>query len=285
MTKILKTVDEVRAFTVAARATGKKVGFVPTMGNLHDGHISLMKLAQQHSDCVIASIFVNPTQFGANEDLDSYPRTFEADWQKLDENHVDAVFFPDETVIYPQGKNSTISIEMPTEMTQILCGVNRPTHFQGVATVVAKLLQIVRPDVAVFGKKDFQQLAIIRRLVAELFMDIEIVGGDIVREPNGLAMSSRNQYLSETQKQTATWLSKTLISVRDRINAGASINDSLAAGEQQLSEQGIDVEYLSCLDRHHLRENPTLASGILLVAARVGTTRLIDNLALQVGAD
>lgn len=276
MTKILKTVDEVHAFI--QENNDKRLGFVPTMGNLHDGHLSLMKIAQQHSDYVIASIFVNPTQFGENEDLDSYPRTFTEDLQQLSDTHVDAVFFPSETVIYPHGKNSTISIEMPTEMTQILCGLGRPTHFQGVATVVAKLFQIIRPDVAVFGKKDFQQLAIIRRLAEELFMDIKIIAGDIVREPSGLAMSSRNQYLSDDEKQTATWLSKTLATIRQDLLAGVAVSTAIEKGKQLLQEKNIDVAYLDFRDRLTLKENPTLKQGVLLIAAKVGKTRLIDNL-------
>lgn len=276
MTKILKTLADVRQFQ--QDNLGKTIGFVPTMGNLHDGHLSLMKIAQSKADLSVASIFVNPTQFAPNEDLDSYPRTFDADLEKLQAIGVDAVFFPTVEVMYPYGQCDTISIEMPTAMTNILCGVNRPTHFQGVATVVAKLLQIIRPTVAVFGEKDFQQLAIIRRLVAELFIDVEIIGGEIVREDSGLAMSSRNQYLSVEQRQTATALSQTLVWCRDELLAGKNTDKVLKKGREKLYNVGFKVDYLDLRDITTLTDNPALENGILLVAARLGKTRLIDNL-------
>ncbi len=276
MTKILKTIADVRQFQ--QDNLGKTIGFVPTMGNLHDGHLSLLKIAQTKADLSVASIFVNPTQFGPNEDLDSYPRTFEADLEKLQAIGVDAVFFPTVDVIYPYGQRDTISIEMPKAMTNILCGLNRPTHFQGVATVVAKLLQIIRPTVAVFGEKDFQQLAIIRRLVAELFIDVEIIGGEIVREDSGLAMSSRNQYLSVAERQTATALSQTLLWCRDELWAGENTDKVLKKGCEKLYNIGFKVDYLDFRDVTTLSSTPTLDNGILLVAARLGKTRLIDNL-------
>ncbi len=275
MTVVLKTIDEVRQFRQSQQ--NKKVGFVPTMGNLHAGHLSLMKMAKANSDVVIASIYVNPTQFAPSEDLDSYPRTFDEDLEKLTALGVDAVFYPDEKVIYPYGKDNTLSIELPKQLTQILCGLGRPSHFQGVATVVAKLFQIVQPHVAVFGKKDFQQLTVIRRLVTELFMDIEIIGGEIIRETSGLAMSSRNQYLTDNEQKQAENLHKVLKWAREQLLAGQSETMILEKAKQHLLDLGVDVEYLDLRDKETLQESPELSNAILLVAARVGKTRLIDN--------
>ncbi len=280
MTQILKNIEELKEFQKTLQ--GSTLGLVPTMGNLHDGHLSLMKIAQANADVTIASIFVNPTQFGENEDLAAYPRTFEEDLRKLKSIGVDAVFYPTEEVIYPHKKDNTISINMPHNLTHILCGLDRPTHFQGVATVVSKLFQLIRPHVAVFGEKDFQQLAIIRRLNEELFFGIKILSGNIVRERSGLAMSSRNQYLSDDDKQKALWLNKTLIKCRELLLAQQSVEDVLNVGKQQLINQGLQVEYLDFRDIDTLADKPTsLEKGILLVAARVGTTRLIDNLRIQ----
>lgn len=276
MTDILRSVADVRAFQ---QVLGKKtLALVPTMGNLHDGHLSLIRLAQSHCSAVMVSIFVNPTQFAPNEDLDSYPRTFAKDMDKLQTAGVDAVFYPEISTLYPLGSENTIRIEMPAAMTQILCGLSRPTHFQGVATVVTKLLQIIRPNVAVFGEKDFQQLAIIRRLVSELFIETEVVGGKIIREANGLAMSSRNQYLSADQRLLAGQLSKTLQESRQRLLAGDMPDSVLTEAKQRLTTMGIEVEYLDFRDSLTLESTPIIDSGILLIAARLGKTRLIDNL-------
>lgn len=278
MTTLLKTVSEVQAFR--RLHADKKLGFVPTMGNLHAGHLSLIDIARQQSDIVIVSIFVNPTQFGPNEDLDAYPRTFDADLAQLQSKGVAAVFFPDDSSIYPYGQDNTLCIELPHSLMGILCGVDRPTHFQGVATVVAKLFQIVHPDVAVFGKKDFQQLAIIRRLNKELFMNIRIVGAEIVREANGLAMSSRNQYLSDTERELAANLSKTLQKCRERLLDGETAEMVLGQAKQHLTDVGFQVEYLELRHRETLRELPEAQEGVLLLAARLGKTRLIDNLSI-----
>lgn len=277
--KILETVDAVRRFK--KQLDGKKLALVPTMGNLHDGHLSLVEKAKQQSDSVLVSIFVNPTQFGENEDLANYPRTFADDVKQLSAHQVEAVFFPAERVIYPHGQDNTLSIHLPKAMTNTLCGLSRPTHFQGVATVVAKLLQIVRPQVAVFGQKDFQQLAIIRRLVDELFMPVEIIGGDIIREPSGLAMSSRNQYLSEAEKQTAALLFSTLCDVRKQLLSGEPVEQTLKQATAYLNRQGFVVDYLALKDKQTLAAPSQLATAILLVAARLGQTRLIDNLILH----
>lgn len=275
MTTILKTVKEVRAFR--RQHADKSLGFVPTMGNLHDGHMSLMRLAQQQSDVVLASIFVNPTQFAPNEDLEAYPRTFNEDVAKLQSIGVDAVFCPDEAAIYPYGKEQTLLINLPQSMTGILCGIHRPTHFQGVATVVAKLFQIVHPDVAVFGKKDFQQLAIIRRLNKELFMNIRIIGGEIIREKSGLAMSSRNQYLNANEREQAANIANTLQRCRQRLQQGDAVSSVLSEEKQILNHIGIAVEYLDFRDKTTLSDKTTVDNGIVLIATRIGETRLIDN--------
>ncbi|MBS9778036.1 MAG: pantoate--beta-alanine ligase [Gammaproteobacteria bacterium] len=279
MTKILKTRKDLNDFKHSLGSND--IGFVPTMGNLHAGHISLIKIAKKHSKHVIVSIFVNPTQFGENEDLNTYPRTFEADFEKMQSEGVDAVFFPDVATIYPHGNESTLSIHLPCEMTNILCGIDRPTHFQGVATVVAKLLLLIKPNIAVFGEKDYQQLAIIKRLVAELFIDTSIIAGDIVREDSGLAMSSRNQYLSLSERKQAYELSKTLSWCKSQLLSNTSIEDVLNCGKEMLTNVGVGVEYLELRDTETLASRPSLEKGILLVAAKVGTTRLIDNLRIK----
>ncbi|PID66637.1 MAG: pantoate--beta-alanine ligase [Gammaproteobacteria bacterium] len=276
MTDILRSVADVQQFRRAN--AGKTSGLVPTMGNLHNGHLSLVNIAQTKADLSVVSIFVNPTQFAPDEDLHSYPRTFEKDLQKLQNLGVDAIFSPTVKDIYPYGKDDTIAIAMPDAMTRILCGINRPTHFQGVATVVAKLLQIIRPTVAVFGEKDFQQLTIIRRLVAELFIDIDICSGKIIREDDGLAMSSRNQYLSPDERQQAAALSQTLEWCRQQLLSGQPVKVVLKQGKEKLHHAGFVVDYLDFREVTTLAGNPTLDDGILLAAARLGTTRLIDNL-------
>lgn len=276
MTTILTNRDELQKFR--RQQNGKILGLVPTMGNLHAGHISLIHLAQKKADTVIVSIFVNPTQFAPDEDLGTYPRTFEQDLQKLRDHGVAAVFFPDEHSLYPHGSDDTISIVPPKAMTQTLCGIERPNFFQGVATVVAKLFQLVQPDIAVFGEKDFQQLAIIRRLNEELFLGIKIYASATVREASGLAMSSRNQYLSPEEQKQAAYLYKALQDCRQRLLNGESLDTSLSAAHNMLTEQGISVEYLSCRNVNTLSETTKIDQAILLVAARLGKARLIDNL-------
>ena len=276
MVKILKQYSEVALFR--KKNIGRSMAFVPTMGNLHEGHLSLMKMAQKKADMVIISIFVNPTQFGVNEDLDSYPRTFEKDIEKLNAIGVDALFFPSVEEIYPLGIENSISIELPEKITRILCGIQRPTHFQGVATVVKKLLQIVSPNVAIFGEKDFQQLAIIRYLVREVFIHTQIYGGSIIREKNGLAMSSRNKYLSDEEFSRASELFQTLAWCKDEIYAGKNISKVLNQGKQRLNNAGASVEYLDFRNIDSLALFPEPERGILLVAAYFGKTRLIDNL-------
>jgi pantoate--beta-alanine ligase len=255
----------------------KSVAFVPTMGNLHAGHIRLVELARQHGQCVVVSIFVNPLQFGANEDLASYPRTLEADLAKLKLAGADIAFTPNEREIYPMPQ--TFMVEPPA-IAHELCGASRPNHFRGVATVVLKLFNMVQPQVAVFGKKDFQQLFIIRELVRQLNLPIEIVAGETVREPDGLAMSSRNGYLSPLQRMEAQRLHRALQQVVRAIESGQRDFSALESqAVQHLIQHGWAVDYIS------VRSSASLAPAtlddhdlVVLGAARQGQIRLIDNL-------
>lgn len=263
------------------------IAFVPTMGNLHDGHLKLVDIAKQHAQCVVVSIFVNPLQFGPHEDLANYPRTLEADCRKLQAAGANIVFTPSVKEMYPdvvsagEGLNLRQTMKVtPPPIANELCGASRPGHFDGVATVVAKLFNIVQPDIAVFGKKDFQQLFIIRELVKQFNLPIEIIAGDTVREPSGLAMSSRNGYLTETQKNQAAQLYKMLESIVLRVRNGTAELGILAdAASLALKELGWDVDYVSFRNQTTLMpatsEDKQL---IVLAAAKLGTTRLIDNI-------
>ena len=221
---ILNTVSDLRAFLTLARGDGKTIGFVPTMGNLHQGHLDLVNKASDLSDVVVVSIFVNPMQFGPHEDFDAYPRTLEADCKALTNHPCDAVFAPTVREAYPRGVNT--EIDLPS-LSTILCGHHRPGHFKGVATVVTKLLNIVQPDVAVFGNKDYQQLQVIQTMVADLLIPVTVVGADTTREPNGLAMSSRNAYLSAEQKETAAMLYATLKRIGDTLRSDSQVSTVL----------------------------------------------------------
>jgi pantoate--beta-alanine ligase len=262
------------------RSKGSTVAFVPTMGALHAGHLSLVRLAKQHADTVIASVFVNPKQFGPGEDFARYPRDLEADARLLDAEGCDLLFAPRVDALYPRGFQTEVRVP---ELSRGLCGDHRPGHFDGVATVVAKLLNLARPDVAVFGEKDFQQLAIIRRLVTDLSLDVRILGAPIVREPDGLAMSSRNAYLSADDRARAASLSRGLFAAKAAYAAGErGASALLAVARAELEAASVVPEYLELRSFEDLRpldraEGPS----VLLVAAQVGTTRLIDNLVLE----
>ena len=262
---------------------GCTVGFVPTMGNLHIGHLSLVEKARRHTDKVVVSIFVNPLQFGPTEDFDSYPRTLEQDGAALAEAGVDLLFAPTVNEMYPQGQTQQTRVHVP-QLGDILEGVSRPGFFTGVATVVNKLFNCVPADLAVFGNKDFQQLQVIRRMVTDLNLPMEILGGEIVREANGLAMSSRNGYLSSEEKAQAAALYQTLCGVRDSILAGAH---DYAALEQQASVRllsaGFSPDYVSIRSTQDL--SPAVAetrSLVILAAAVLGKTRLIDNISFEI---
>jgi pantoate--beta-alanine ligase len=270
------TVRALREHIAAWRAAGASIGFVPTMGALHEGHLSLVDRARQAADRVVASIFVNPTQFGPNEDLDAYPRPLARDARLLAERHCDLLFAPPVEEIYPPGFATSISVG---GVTRGLCGADRPGHFDGVATVVCKLFNQVTPDIAVFGEKDYQQLLTLKRLVRDLDMPVEIIGAPIVREASGLALSSRNQYLSADQHRIAAALSQTLREVAEQLARGADIASQCAAGAAALLAAGFQsVDYLELRDADTLEPVGALARPArLLAAARLGTTRLIDN--------
>lgn len=282
--RTVHTIAEVRQQVSDWRRTGLRVGFVPTMGNLHAGHISLVDEARRQADRVVASVFVNPTQFGPSEDFDSYPRTLEADSDRLAAAGCDLLFAPSVEEMYPEKNRTWVDVD---NLGDYLCGASRPGHFRGVTTVVSKLFHIVLPDVACFGEKDFQQLAIIRRMTRDLFFPVEIIGVATAREANGLAMSSRNGYLSPDQKQQAGALYATLQDLKQRISGGERDYPALVkAGTDHLTRAGFAVDYLS------ISHADTLAPAtspdrhlVIAVAAKLGTTRLIDNVTLSIACD
>ncbi|MGE8416404.1 MAG: pantoate--beta-alanine ligase [Pseudomonas sp.] len=281
----VKTVRELRAAVARARSEGKRIGFVPTMGNLHSGHAALVAKAAQRVDFVVASIFVNPLQFGAGEDLDKYPRTLAADQEKLLQAGCHLLFAPTVEEMYPDGMAGQTRVSVP-QLSEGLCGASRPGHFEGVATVVSKLFNMVQPDLAVFGQKDYQQLAVIRALVHDLNMPIQIIGEPTVRAPDGLALSSRNGYLNEEQRAIAPVLYRVLNQIAESIRSGERDYPQLLAEQQrQLEAAGLRQDYLEIRHARNLRlaaaEDRDL---VILVAAYLGTTRLIDNLHLDLDA-
>ena len=276
---ILNTVSDLRAFLTLARGNGKTVGFVPTMGNLHQGHLDLVNKASDMTDIVVVSIFVNPMQFGPHEDFDAYPRTLNADCEALNNHPCDAVFAPTVREVYPKGVNT--EIDLPS-LSTILCGHHRPGHFKGVATVVTKLLNIVQPDVAVFGNKDYQQLQVIQTMVADLLIPVTIVGADTTREPNGLAMSSRNAYLTAEEKETAAMLYATLKRIGDALRSDSQVSTTLKQEKERLTAAGFVLDYLEIRDAQDLSKSYVEAdSAVILVAAKLGRARLIDNLVIE----
>ncbi|MER2098194.1 MAG: pantoate--beta-alanine ligase [Pseudomonas qingdaonensis] len=278
----VKTILELRAAVARARSEGKRIGFVPTMGNLHSGHAALVTKAAQRADFVVASIFVNPLQFGANEDLDKYPRTLAADQEKLLQAGCHLLFTPNVEEMYPDGMAAQTLVSVP-HLSEGLCGASRPGHFEGVATVVSKLFNMVQPDLAVFGQKDFQQLAVIRALVRDLNLPIQIIGEPTVRAEDGLALSSRNGYLTDAQRANAPTIYRTLSRIAQAIGQGRRDFEVLIAeGRQQLVEAGFKPDYLEIRQALNLR--PAAAHDrdlVILVAAVLGATRLIDNLHLN----
>ena len=272
--QIHETIDGLRA----ARSKAGRVALVPTMGNLHDGHITLMRQAREHADQVIATIFVNRLQFRPGEDFEKYPRTFAADCERLAAAGVDDLFAPQEVEMYPQPQ--TYQIEPPPEQAGILDGEFRPGHFRGVATVVMKLFQIAQPDVALFGKKDYQQLMVIRNMVREFNLPIEIIGGETVRAADGLALSSRNGYLSDAERAEAPHLYRVLTKVVEAVRAGSRGFAALEQGAVlELQASGWVTDYVALRKKLDLQLPSAHDSGLLvLAAARLGSTRLIDNL-------
>jgi len=278
----MKTIQDpyqIQSELSSLKKQGKKIGLIPTMGNLHKGHISLFKLAQQHCDILVGSIFVNPMQFGANEDLDKYPRTLESDIKKLEAIKVDYLFTPTEEIIYPSGTKTNTSVEV-NRLTKRLCGVTRPTHFKGVTTVVNILFNILQPDVVVFGKKDFQQYLVLSAMVKDLFLPIEVIGGEIVREENGLAMSSRNEFLSPKEKQKASELRKVLLYYSKKIRSGERDYLSLRLDAiQTLNANSFNVDYFEICNTKTLEDADKNDTHLLIaVAAWMGQPRLLDNI-------
>jgi pantoate--beta-alanine ligase len=278
--RMIGSVSGLRAQVAQWRAAGERVALVPTMGALHDGHVSLTHLARESAGRVVVSIFVNPSQFAPGEDFAAYPRTLEADSARLGEAGVDAIFHPGPKDMYPPGFATTISVAGPA-----VAGLEdrfRPTHFAGVATVVAKLLIQAAPDVVVFGDKDFQQLAVIRRLVRDLDLPVAIIGGPTIREADGLAMSSRNAYLRPDERAVAPMLNRVMREVAGALRAGRALEQALEAGRAMLVQAGFVVDYLELRDDDSLAPVAGSPAGNLrlLAAARIGKTRLIDNLAV-----
>jgi pantoate--beta-alanine ligase len=268
---------ELRSLLAAARGQGRRIGFVPTMGNLHAGHQSLIGLARERSELVVASVFVNPTQFGPSEDFSRYPRTPEADAAALAAQGCDVMFLPAVDELYPHGADNAVRIHVPG-LSEILEGAIRPGHFDGVATVCAALFNLVQPDLAVFGQKDYQQLLVIRRLVADLSFPIEILAAPIVREPSGLAMSSRNQYLDPGQRDQAAAIFAALGWMRQEAGAGRSAVDIEQGALAQLVAAGLRPDYAVIRRADDLSEPGVEDTArVALVAARLGSTRLIDN--------
>jgi pantoate--beta-alanine ligase len=272
---------EMTRFAESARASGKRIGLVPTMGFLHEGHLALMREGRRKSSVLVASIFVNPTQFCPGEDFARYPRNFERDCAMLETAAVDVVFAPEPSAMYSADAQTWVDAG---EITSGLCGAHRPGHFRGVTTVVAKLFNIVKPHLAVFGEKDFQQLRAIQQMVRDLNFDVEIIPVPIVREKDGLAMSSRNAYLSPAEHEDALALSLAIRAAREKHRAGACCAEEIVFAATRVLNRlkGVAIEYVEAVDAETLARHPSLDRPILIaIAARVGKTRLIDNAVLQ----
>ena len=275
--QIIHAVKEMRSFADAARSAGKRVAFVPTMGYFHDGHLDLMREARRRADRVVVSIYVNPTQFGPQEDLDTYPRDFERDRRLAEGVGVDVIFFPDNSEMYPPDYQTHVDVE---GVTRNLCGRSRPGHFRGVTTICAKLFNIVKPHVTVFGQKDFQQLTAIKRMVADLNMDLEFVCRPTTREADGLAMSSRNVHLSEVERLSALSLSRSLKMAERRFQEGERDAAKVIRDIRTFVEGHpfASVDYIQICDSRTLRDVPVISErAVLAMAVHVGETRLIDN--------
>ncbi len=283
--KTFHSIAELRATLQQERANGKRIGLVPTMGNLHEGHLQLVRQADSCCDIVVASIFVNPLQFGANEDLGSYPRTLKEDQEKLTGAGCDYLFAPSDEEMYPNGRETQTQVEVPG-LSDIHCGASRPGHFQGVTTVVCKLFGIVQPDVAVFGEKDYQQLMVIRRMAEDLYLPVEIQGAPIARNEDGLALSSRNGYLSEEQMQVAPTLQRTLQEAKAAIQAGRRDYTQLEEESyQKLEAVGFTRDFFNICDAEDLSPaDEQCKKLVILAAAPLGGARLIDNIEIDLSA-
>ncbi len=281
--RVFESIVELREQVLNWKMQGLKVGFVPTMGNLHAGHLSLVSLLQAQCDKVIVSIFVNPMQFGPNEDFERYPRTFQADQQQLSSVNVDAIFIPSVEQMYPHGILQTV-VSVPYRLTGLLEGASRPGHFDGVSTVVTKLFNMVQPDLAVFGQKDYQQLRVIQTMVTELAMPITILVAPISRAEDGLALSSRNQYLSDDQRAIAPKLNAVLLDIAHALRSGSRDFKALTnVAIQSLLLAGFDsVDYVKICDPQSLLDaSPNQSQFVILAVASLGNTRLLDNILLS----
>jgi len=274
--EIIRTPAAMTAWANSILAAGQTIGLVPTMGFFHEGHLRLMRTAKEKADRAVVSLFVNPIQFGANEDLDRYPRDFPRDCGLAEAEGVDVLFAPGVQDMYPPEASTRV---MVSGLTDVLCGASRPGHFSGVTTVVAKLFHLIKPQCAVFGRKDFQQLAVIRRMAADLNWDVAIIGHPIVREPDGLAMSSRNTYLSGPERQAALCLSRAIAHARRRVREGlVEAEILLQEVDWLLQQEAVTIEYASLVDQATLRPLAVLQKGVVLaLAIKAGATRLIDN--------
>ena len=278
MSTLARSVSDLRQSLAPWRKAGERIALVPTMGALHEGHLSLVALAKSKADRVVASIFVNPTQVGPGEDFRRYPRDEAGDLDKLEKAGANLVFAPETAEMYPIGFSTKVGV---SDLTEDLCGASRPNHFDGVATVVTKLLLQCAPHVAIFGEKDYQQLLVIRRLVRDLDIPVEILGAPIVREEDGLALSSRNAYLSPSERKTAPLLYQTIVAVANDLRQGRGADDAAAAGCFKLEAAGFRVEYVAVRDPETLKPlSGPVERARVLAAVELGRTRLIDNLAV-----
>ena len=278
--QIINSIIHMQALAIAPEREGRRIAFVPTMGYLHEGHASLLREGRKRGDVLVLSIFVNPIQFGKNEDLDSYPRDMERDYQIAEACGVDIVFIPTAAEMYPNGFQTGVTVR---DISLPLCGASRPGHFDGVATVVTKLFNIVRPDVALFGSKDYQQLAVIRRMTADLNMPVEIIGMPIVREADGLAMSSRNSYLSPEERQRALCLFRSIKLARERYASGERSIAILAKEARDVikQENSVVIDYVEFRNGATLQDQEVADSKtVMALAVKIGQTRLIDNAVL-----
>ncbi len=275
--RTIESIKEMQIRSESLRLAGKKIAFVPTMGYFHEGHLSLMREARKRADQVVTSIYVNPTQFGPKEDFSKYPRDFERDAQMAQSVGVDVIFYPSDQEMYPSGYQTYVNVE---KVTQNLCGASRPGHFRGVATICCKLFNIVKPHIAIFGKKDFQQLAAMKRMVSDLNMDLEIIGMPTFREPDGLAMSSRNVYLSPEERPSALTLVKSLKLAQKLYAAGERKASKIIDEAQKLikSAMNTEIDYIKICDASTLEDVEDIqGETVMALAVRVGKTRLIDN--------
>lgn len=281
--KLVHTVAELREEVAAAKAKGLTIGLVPTMGALHEGHASLISAANKENDFVVVSVFVNPTQFAPNEDLDAYPRTLEADCRLAEKMGADVVFAPAPKEMYPSEDDTWV--EVTGNITKVLCGRSRPIHFRGVATVVTKLFNLAQPDRAYFGQKDAQQVEVLKRMVKDLFFNIQLRIMPIIREADGLAKSSRNTYLSDAERKAALILSRSLKAAKEMYDAGerdaAKIIKAVTASIKTEPMSDIDYVEIYALPELQPVSNPMTGSNLLAVAVKFGTTRLIDNVVLE----